>query len=126
MLTEFGKNLRKIRIDKGELVKDMADKLEVTPSYLSAVENGKRNIPEQWTDKLASFYSLDTAAKAALHETAARSAKTVKLNLDQASADKKGAAVMFARKFHELDESEIFQLQEFIKNLVRKRDQEPI
>ena len=39
MLTNFGKALRKLRIDNNELLKDMALKLEVTVSYLSAVEN---------------------------------------------------------------------------------------
>lgn len=46
-LTEFGKFSRKLRIDNGELLKDMAIKLNVTVSYLSAVEIGKRNIPEK-------------------------------------------------------------------------------
>ena len=44
MLTNFGKALRKLRIDNNELLKDMALKLEVTVSYLSAVENGKRDV----------------------------------------------------------------------------------
>ena len=30
------------RIQHGELLKDMADKLDVAPAYLSAIENGKR------------------------------------------------------------------------------------
>ena len=42
MLTALGRFLRKIRIDRNELLKDMADKLEVSASFLSAVENGKR------------------------------------------------------------------------------------
>lgn len=38
MLTKFGKELRKIRIENDEILKDMADKLNVTAAYLSAVE----------------------------------------------------------------------------------------
>ena len=45
MITEFGKALRKLRIDRGETLKIMADNLEMTSSYLSAIECGKRNIP---------------------------------------------------------------------------------
>ena len=52
MLTDFGKELRKIRIDNNEFLKDMANKLGVTVSYLSAVENGKRDIPDEWLDKI--------------------------------------------------------------------------
>ncbi|KHF28295.1 Helix-turn-helix domain protein [Anoxybacillus sp. BCO1] len=51
MLTEFGRFCRKLRIDNGELLKHMADKLGVTSSYLSAVENGKRNVPQDWVEK---------------------------------------------------------------------------
>ena len=42
MITRFGKELRKIRIDHGEILKDMAEKLQVTPSFLSSVEVGKK------------------------------------------------------------------------------------
>ena len=43
MITPFGKYLRKLRIDHDEKLKDMAAKLGVTGSYLSAVEIGKRD-----------------------------------------------------------------------------------
>ena len=44
MITPIGKFLRKLRIDTGEILKDMAEKLHVSPSFLSAVENGKKKI----------------------------------------------------------------------------------
>lgn len=55
MLTEFGKILRKIRIDQGEIIKDMEEKLNVTASYLSVVETGKRNIPENWIEEIVNM-----------------------------------------------------------------------
>ena len=42
MITPFGKSLRNIRMDRGMLLKDMAQDLDVTSSYLSAVEVGKQ------------------------------------------------------------------------------------
>lgn len=39
MLTEFGKLLRIIRINSGDTSKDMAKKLNLSPSYLSAIES---------------------------------------------------------------------------------------
>lgn len=42
MLTAFGKEVRKIRLDRGELLKTMADSLGVKSSYLSAIEHGKK------------------------------------------------------------------------------------
>lgn len=40
--TELGKELRGIRENVGENLKQMAEKLEVSPSFLSAVELGKK------------------------------------------------------------------------------------
>jgi len=59
MLTEFGKICRKIRIDHGELMRHMAFKLDVTASFLSAVENGKRNIPKKWCLIIIEMYGLN-------------------------------------------------------------------
>ena len=48
MLTNFGKFCRKLRIDKGELLYDMAQRLKVSSAFLSKVENGKAKPPEEW------------------------------------------------------------------------------
>jgi len=46
MITEYGKFLRKLRIDQGQILKTMAEKLGVSSAFLSAVENGKKKIPK--------------------------------------------------------------------------------
>ena len=51
MLTSIGKFLRKLRVDHDEILKDMAEKLEVTVSFLSAVENGKKHMPAAWNSR---------------------------------------------------------------------------
>ena len=58
MLTKFGKELRKIRIENDEILKDMADKLNVTAAYLSAVENGNRKVPDAWVNTIVTKYNL--------------------------------------------------------------------
>ena len=47
MLTEFGKFVRKLRIDNGTVLGEMAKSIAVSSAYLSAVENGKKNIIEK-------------------------------------------------------------------------------
>ena len=42
MLTGVGKRLREIRIDRNELLYDMAGKLSISVPDLSAFENGKK------------------------------------------------------------------------------------
>ena len=48
MITEIGKFLRVLRAECGESAKVMAEKLKVSPAYLSAVELGKRDFPLSW------------------------------------------------------------------------------
>ena len=44
-LTEFGVALRKLRLDYGERMGDMAERLHFSTAYLSAIENGRQSIP---------------------------------------------------------------------------------
>ena len=46
MLTNFGKKLRILRINTGETIVEMSEKLGLSTSYLSSIENGKRKIPK--------------------------------------------------------------------------------
>lgn len=117
MLTPFGKACRKLRIDRGELLKDMADKLEVTSSYLSAVEIGKRNIPKEWPEMIAKLYGLKEADQHKLLRAARLSQKTVSLQLDNLSGDDRELAFAFARDFGELDEVD----KDKIKKILNKR-----
>ena len=57
MVTAFGKFCRKLRIDRGQIMLDMAESLQVSPAFLSAVENGKKNVPAQWRDKIVKAYA---------------------------------------------------------------------
>ena len=53
MTTEFGKALRKIRIEKDENMAAMAKKMEISLSYLSAIETGTRAVPDGFVEKLS-------------------------------------------------------------------------
>lgn len=56
--TRYGRILRQIRARRREVMLDMAKVLGVAPSFLSAVENGKERIPEDWAHKIANHYGL--------------------------------------------------------------------
>lgn len=61
-VTPYGKELRKLRIDYGEGLADMAGRIGITPSYLCMIERGNRSIPSGFTDKIAKAYSLSAEA----------------------------------------------------------------
>ena len=104
MLTSVGKFLRKLRIDKEEILRDMAKNLGVTSSFLSAVENGKKKMPDAWLPKLAKLYNLTSAQIAELKEAILESSDTIELNIRDASFENRQLAVSFARRFDSLDE----------------------
>ncbi|MFY0516404.1 helix-turn-helix domain-containing protein [Lysinibacillus sp. UGB7] len=62
-LTKMGKFLRKLRIEKSEYMQDMAKRLGVTTSYISAVEHGKRKMPKEWVQLIESSYELTSNEK---------------------------------------------------------------
>jgi transcriptional regulator with XRE-family HTH domain len=51
-LTIFGKAIRKLRIDRGLLLGDIAKKLNVSSAYLSSIELGERPIPQDFFLKI--------------------------------------------------------------------------
>lgn len=117
--TELGKCLRKLRIDVGETLGDMADRLGITSSYLSAIEKGKRPAPSGLVGKVAGLYSLSDEARESLEAAADKTLKSVKVELDGASDPKRDAALCFARSFDDLDDE---TARSVLKLLRKKRD----
>ena len=110
MLTAFGKFCRKLRIEHEEILKDMADKLGVTPAYLSSVEVGKRNIPAEWFNTITSIYALSVNEQQDLQEAIDSSIKQIKIDLDNYSERQRQTAAMFARKLSTLNDTELEKL----------------
>lgn len=113
-LTQLGKFLRKLRIDRSELLRDMAKKLDVALSFLSAVENGKKNMPSEWIIKLADLYTLSDEQKKDLDAAVAESEKGIGVKFAGLSADERKLSVAFARKIKSLSASEQTQLERIL------------
>lgn len=89
MLTEFGKILRIIRINSGDSSRAMAKKLNLSPSYLSAIENGKRNIPSDIEKLLCDAYPLSSTDVMKIRKTIVGSCTSIKINLTEFAEKKK-------------------------------------
>ncbi len=112
MLTDFGKELRKMRIDKGERILDMANKLGVTPAFISNIEHGRKEPPSSFDTKLITAYGLtEKEAKKILDEYAlARSNFTIQA----ASNLQKQTVAMFARKLPKVSSERLLELQKLM------------
>lgn len=115
MLTSIGKFLRKLRIDNGEILRTMAETLGVSSAFLSAVENGKKKMPESWYKKLATAYSFSEEQKEALGKAVMDSNNTVEINLQNATHCNRELAISFARQFDSLDEETSQKIFEMLK-----------
>lgn len=122
MITKLGDYLRKLRIRNQQILKNMADELGVSSAFLSAVENGKKNMPESWYAILHEHYSLDDAEMEELRQAAMESQKTISLNLNNASETNRQLAVSFARQFESFDEKLGRQLLEILRTRKKRGD----
>lgn len=118
MLTEFGKILRIIRINSGDSARDMAAKLNMSPSYLSTIENGKRNIPPDMEDLLISAYNLSDKDKEKIRKAMLKCSETVKIDLTDLAEKKK--QMIYEITKGNLDDDTI----ELIHNIIQERKNE--
>ena len=113
-LTELGRFLRKLRIDRGELLRDMAAKLGVAISFLSSVENGKKGMPSDWGAKIASIYGLSEEQKHELDVAVAESEKGIGVKFDGLPPESRRISAAFARKVRDFTPSERQRLEQIL------------
>lgn len=106
MVTSFGKAVRKYRIDKGVILKEMADGVDVSIAYLSAVETGKKKAPRPLIEKIALYFDLDAGQKRTLIRLAEESQNEYKISVQGADTETRRLVASFARKFSTLTEEE--------------------
>ena len=120
MLTSIGRFLRKLRIDNAEILKNMADKLGVSSAFLSAVENGKKKMPENWTEKLSVLYNFSEDQSDSLQKAIADTNQAIELNLENATPQSRDLAISFARHFDSIDDETSRKIIEMLKKSSRR------
>lgn len=116
MLTNFGKFCRKIRIDKGKLLLDMANQLGVSAAFLSKVENGKAKPPVGWEDVIINVYELDKNQQEELRRYANEARDTNIVQLTAMNEDDRDLMLQFARKLDTLEEAEKNRIRKILGN----------
>lgn len=119
MITEFGKALRKLRIERNEYLKNMAEKLDISVAYLSAMENGKRKVPEDLVLKIANIYQLSPRETNKLLELRASSSAELKISLDGKSDQQRKTLLSFAKALDDMSNDDLDQILHII---IKKRN----
>lgn len=115
MLTAFGKALRKIRIDRNLLLKDMADGLGCSSPFLSAIESGTKKIPDDMIERISNVYKLTEEEVQSLEVGKVQSMKEVVMSLKDFCAQDRELAMAFARNFDALQEDQKEKLRAILK-----------
>ncbi len=117
MLTKFGQFIRKLRIDLAMNLGDMAEKLSVSPSYLSAVETGKKKITNDLLVQISSAFTLSQVQANEMYLAAVDSKTEEKINLIGLHDATRQTVAMFARSIdtRSLSDEQLTALRDILK-----------
>ena len=114
-LTSLGQFLRKLRIERLELMKNMADKLGVSVSYLSCIETGNREFnKDKFYNEIISAYQLNEEQIKEFDKAISDSVKSVSVNMADKSDLQKEMVWDLARKIEELNDEQVQQIKDIL------------
>lgn len=96
MVNAFGKCMRRIRGE--ESLRTCAKRLEITASFLSAMEVGKRTVPDIYYEKIKELYNLNEEQSKELYESIIYTNQRVDIEITKMNKAQQQTTVMFARK----------------------------
>lgn len=116
MATPYGKAVRKLRIELGVKLKDMADALEMKSAYLSAVETGRKRITEKVFEQSIDYFEKSDnpkvkGARALLAKLVDQSQPECVIELTSKEDRDRELVVAFARKFSDLSDDQKKKLE---------------
>lgn len=113
--TKFGEFMRVLRVRHHEVMGDVAKLLGVSTPFLSAVENGRKNVPNEWFDIIAEHYALSDDEIADMKNAAENSRNQVKITLSKSENYQRDVALQFARSFEGIDEDTAEKIMALLK-----------
>ena len=116
LVSEYGKILRKIRIDKGLTMAQMAKAVGITSAYLSTIERGNRNIPKYLTQNVINHYKLSSEQVAELQKAELLSIDSIEIELSDVDLDKKTLVFTLAKNLKNMTYEQVAM----IKNIVEE------
>ena len=112
--TKFGELVRILRVKHHEVMGDMAKRLGVKLPFLSAVENGKKNVPDDLIKKIVECYQLSLSEEQELVQAAEESRTQYKVSTISAGINQRKAALQFARSFDKMDDETALKVLELL------------
>lgn len=108
----FMKNIRKV---KNVTLQSLANKLDVSVSFLSLLENGKKQIPLEYVNRISDALHLNDEEKKQLENSILISNKKMIIELDNLSNNQIEVSLLFASTIDELNEQQVDKIKNIIK-----------
>ena len=119
IITPIAKFLRMLRLNNNEVLKDMADKLELSTALISSIETGKKKASDNFREKVINKYNLSNEEIKELDEaivrTNIRELNEVTLKTNNLDENREDLAVAFARYFSDLDEDSTNKIKKILE-----------
>jgi len=112
MLTAFGIAVRKLRLDKGMRLLDLAGRIGRSAAFVSAIETGRKPIPDAYVAMVARAMDLSAAEIRELRRAADRTKKEVRVQ--ELPEDQRELVAAFARKIDELPSDMMAKLKKIV------------
>lgn len=113
--TAFGRYLRKLRIDHGMIMRDLAKVLGVSSAFVSALELGKKTITEKNIIKITEYFELSNDDTSELRKAAELSQPSLKLELNDKTMEQRELAVSFARNYQNMEKEDQIKLMKLLE-----------
>lgn len=114
MTTQLGKELKKLRIDLGITLMGMSKLINISAAFLSAVETGRKRVPDNFLDTLASNFPAVAKERPKYEVLINQARKEVRMPLDEANFDDAMLATALARRFSSLSAEEKERLKSIV------------
>ncbi len=108
MLTPFGKEVRKLRLEREMRLMDMANSLNRSSAYLSAVETGRKPLPSGFEKEVARVINASNDELRRLVKAADQSRKSV--GTSSLSKEKRQVVAEFARRIQDTDDHRVSEI----------------
>lgn len=118
MLSPFGEWVRAFREKKRITLREMSRTLGKSPSFLSALELGRKSVPISFLEEFSSVYDLSVDQFSELKRAVSASRTQARVSFEAGAGNKeKEVAMLFARNFSELSEDQTERIREILEEV---------
>lgn len=111
-LTPFGIAVRKLRLDKRMRLLDLAERLNKSAAFLSAIETGRKPIPDGFVLTVARAMELSTEQMSDLRKAADRTRKHI--TIERLPEDQRELVAAFARRLDKIPADMMAELKKIV------------